>query len=130
MSVTVRYVDAPRESPEPSSLINKMVEAAAHQPVEVIADAKATVDIEFVSVHATEFSRLSRTLRGVAPGRGYRGRLRQRERWNAVYREPTGRSRRSVWFTGDNVRPPGGPWDGYLSFDLDPLDGRNAYFPH
>jgi hypothetical protein len=130
MSVTVRYVDAPHESPDPSSLINLLIEAATHQPVEVVTDTKATVDLEMVSVHATELSRLSRTLTSVAPGKGYRGRLRQRERWNAVYREPTGRSRRSVWFTGDNIRPPGGPWDGYLSFDLDPLEGRNAYFPH
>lgn len=130
MTITVRYVDAPHESPDPLSLLNRLIEAVGEQPVEVVEDAKAIVDLELVSVHASEFSRLSRTLRRVSPGRGYRRRLRQDERWNAVYREPTGPSRRSVWFTGDNIRPPGGPWDGYLSFDLDPLGGRNAYFPH
>jgi len=35
----------------------------------------------------------------------------------------------SIWFTQENSRPPTGDWSGYLTFDIDPLDGRNAYFP-
>lgn len=35
----------------------------------------------------------------------------------------------AIWFTQENERPPAGQWCGYLSFDLDPLGGRNAYFP-
>lgn len=40
-----------------------------------------------------------------------------------------GRAKRRFWFTGENVRPPIGDWDLYFSFDLDPLGGRNLYFP-
>ena len=35
----------------------------------------------------------------------------------------------NIFFTGENERPPIGPWDGYLSFDTDPFDGKNAYLP-
>jgi len=38
--------------------------------------------------------------------------------------------RRSIWYTGENIRPPAtDSWSGFLSFDLDPLGGRNAYLP-
>ena len=36
----------------------------------------------------------------------------------------------NIWFTGENIRPPLDlPFDGFLSFDRDKFDGRNAYFP-
>ena len=38
-------------------------------------------------------------------------------------------SRPEIWITGENVRPPAGDWCATLSFDVDPLDGQNVYFP-
>lgn len=130
MTIAVRFVDAPPNVSERNSIYVRLVEVASGLGVDLVADRKAHVDLELVSVHAPELQRLTRTLAGVRPGKGYRGRLRRHERWNSVYRDPSPRALHSIWFTGDNVRPPGGPWDGYLSFDLDPLEGRNAYFPH
>ena len=130
MSIVVRYVDSPPNVALPTSIYSRLVEKASNSGLEIVNDPKAHVDLEMVSVHAPELVRLTRTLASVRPGKGYRGRLRKHERWNSVYREPSARASRSVWFTGDNVRPPGGAWDGFLSFDLDSLSGRNAYFPH
>jgi len=37
---------------------------------------------------------------------------------------------RSVWYSGENVRPPIDPrYDGFLSFDQDDYYGKNAYLP-
>jgi hypothetical protein len=130
MSISVRFVDASEWDRSVDSLYARLIAEAAGEPVTIVSDAKAHVDLELVSVHASEFKRLARTALSVSLGNSYRRRLRRAERWNNIYREPSSRARRSVWFTGDNIRPPGGAWDGYLSFDLDPLDGRNAYFPH
>lgn len=130
MSLTVRYVDAPPEAATQLSIYSRLVSVATGEPVQIINDVRARVDLELVSVHRTEIVRLSTTVMSVVPGRNYRRRLRRHERWTSAYREPSDRASHSIWFTGENVRPPGGPWDGYLSFELDPLDGRNAYFPH
>ncbi len=130
MTVSVRYVDSAGDSADPHSIYNRLIESATGQRIEFVTDARAHVDLEMVSVHASEFSRVAKTIRSVVPGRNYRRRLRRQERWNAIYRDPSTTASHSLWFTGDNVRPPGGPWDGYLSCDLDPLGGRNVYFPH
>lgn len=130
MTVSLRYLDASEWDCGLNSPYSRLVSVAAGEPVTIVSDTKAHVDLELVSVHAPEFLRLARTVLSVSMGRNYRRRLRRAERWNNVYRDPSGRATSSVWFTGDNIRPPSGPWDGYLSFDLDPLDGRNAYFPH
>jgi len=34
-----------------------------------------------------------------------------------------------IWFTGENIRPPLGPWSATLSFDPDSKLSSNAYFP-
>jgi len=40
------------------------------------------------------------------------------------------KSKRQIWYTGENVRPPlSAGYDGYLSFDQDSYGGRNAYLP-
>lgn len=130
MTVTLRYVDSPHGTSGSNSLYTRLVEEATGDETLVVTNPKAKVDLEFVSVHVPEFRRLARTLAAVRPGRNYRRRLRRHERWNSVSRDPSRLARKSIWFSGDNVRPPGGVWDGYLSFDLDPLGGRNVYFPH
>ena len=48
---------------------------------------------------------------------------------NAFTDDPPPAGVPAIWFTQENARPPDGPWSGYLTFDLDPLEGRNAYFP-
>ena len=130
MTISLRYIDASEWDRSVDSPYSRLISVATGEPVSLVSEAKAHVDLELVSVHSPEFVRLARTLFSVSLGQSYRRRLRRTERWNNVYREPSSRAAKSVWYTGDNIRPPGGSWDGYLTFDLDPLGGRNAYFPH
>jgi len=51
-------------------------------------------------------------------------------RWNLENPSPIGPAGAHIWFTGENMRPPSSEeWDGYLSFDLDSLGGKNVYCP-
>ena len=43
--------------------------------------------------------------------------------------QPSRKAKYSIFFTGENERPPFGDWDCYLSFDLNSYGGRNAYLP-
>ncbi len=127
--VTVRYRDSDPAMGRQDSFLSLLVAESAGSPVEVVDDPKAHVDLQFTSVQVplprklvAEGTRLAtRTLSHRSPGRD--------SRWKRENPEPTGKAGAHIWFTGENVRPPAGPWDGYLTYDLDPLDGRNAYLP-
>jgi hypothetical protein len=42
----------------------------------------------------------------------------------------TGESARSIWYTGENLRPPvSSNYDAFISFDQDTYRGKNFYFP-
>jgi hypothetical protein len=43
--------------------------------------------------------------------------------------QPSRKANYSIFFTGENERPPYGEWDCYLSFDLNSYGGKNAYLP-
>jgi hypothetical protein len=43
--------------------------------------------------------------------------------------QPSRKAKYSIFFTGENERPPFGDWDCYLSFDLNSYGGKNAYLP-
>ncbi len=125
----MRYRDSDPAMARPDSFLTLLVAESAGSDVEVVDDPKAHVDLQFTSVQvplprkvAAEAGRLTtRALSRRAP--------RRDSRWARENPEPTGNAGAHIWFTGENVRPPTGHWDGYLSFDIDPLDGRNAYLP-
>ena len=40
------------------------------------------------------------------------------------------KEQRKVWYTGENVRPPfSEEFDAFISYDQDPMGGKNCYFP-
>lgn len=127
--LTVRYVNADKSLQAPNSFLNRLVAEATERPVEIVRDSRVEVDVQFTSVQMGMKDRLrresARGLRQLVPRRG--GSLDAR--WASHNPLPKGQARSHVWFTGENVRPPVGPWDAYLSFDLDAIDGRNAYCP-
>lgn len=43
--------------------------------------------------------------------------------------QPLKTAKRSIWFTGENERPPQGLWDAYFSFDYNLAGGRFVYVP-
>lgn len=128
-SVSIRYVDSSPEMANPESFLSRLVSEATGGSVHVEHDRRVEVDLQFTSVQIPTLRKARADAERVAgriirlPGMG------RDVRWRSTNPEPRGRARKHVWFTGENVRPPEGPWDGYLSHDVDPLDGRNAYLP-
>lgn len=55
----------------------------------------------------------------------------QRDKWHLPRqsRRQTNSPQMRIWFTGENIRPPFEGHDLFLSFDLDPMGGKNVYFP-
>jgi hypothetical protein len=43
--------------------------------------------------------------------------------------QPTKSAAKNIWYSGENVRPPQGTWDGYLSFDTKLPKDRSVYLP-
>lgn len=43
--------------------------------------------------------------------------------------QPNKTAKKNIWYTGENMRPPQGTWDGYLSFDINLPNDRSAYLP-
>ncbi len=125
----VRFVHADPTLRSQDSFLVRLAAAATGRPVEVVHRLQDHCDIEFASVQYAPAVRLRqetarqvrRLLPRVSGGRDHR--------WAKSNPPPSGRARSHVWFTGENVRPPLGDWSGYLSFDLDPLGGRNVYCP-
>ncbi len=103
---------------------SQLVTAAIGDAVTVVTNTREKADLEIVQGGLS----LPRVLWARAAAR-----LNPREardgRWadQGIVR-PT--QARSIWFTAENLRPPAsGDWSGFLSFDTDPLQGRNAYLP-
>lgn len=128
-SLTVRYVNADESTQAPDSFLSRLVSKATSRAVDIVRDSRVEVDVQFTSVQIGLKERLrrdyARGLRHLAPRRPDS----LDARWASHNPLPQGRARSHVWFTGENVRPPVGPWDAYLSFDMDPFGGRNAYCP-
>lgn len=127
-SVRVRFVDADRGHEAKDSFLVGLTQHVSGRPIVIVPERKAYVDIEFASVQYPIATKLraqgQRALQRRLP------KLRSRDsRWVHHNPSPSGNARSHIWFSGENVRPPVGKWTGYLSFDLDPLGGKNAYCP-
>lgn len=128
-SVSLRYTDCDAAIASPDSFLSRLVADATNRSISVVHDDKRKVDLQFTSVQIP----LTRKMVGeadrvVARWRTAGGKRRD-ARWRTANPDPRGNAKAHVWFTGENVRPPAGSWDGYLSFDVDPLSGLNAYVP-
>jgi len=128
--VVLRLQQTPPGYEKPGSPIRWLIEKATNRPTVVTDNPKQRVDVE---VRSTAYSKrqmamntLRRGSRVIIPRIGDRlvrpGHLAQLP-------PPKNLATYSLWFTGENVRPPAEDWDLMLSFDLDPMNGRNQYFP-
>ena len=116
-------------NPPPDHFLARLSELAFDSPIELVTDRARHVDIQFSSVQVGPWKRISSMVQN-----GVERRLRSRVNIRDAREEvqnprPAGKASKHVWFTGENVRPPASEWDGYFSFDLDPMGGRNAYLP-
>jgi hypothetical protein len=129
MPLRVRYRHADNELGHRGSFLSLLVSEATGSPVDVISDPRTCVDLQLTSVQIPLTRKLLSEGRRVAASRAFTSQSARDARWRRENPEPEGNARAHIWFTAENVRPPVGTWDGYLSYDTDPLDGRNAYLP-
>ena len=110
-------------------LFCKLFSLALKREVKVVFDQKKKVDIGLESVYGARDlpkfrSRAQRFMQSHLPGG-----IKFDGGFSTPNQQPTDNARFSVFFTGENERPPEGVWDLYLSFDLNSYRGRNAYLP-
>lgn len=110
----------------------QLIRIATGQNVEIVPTDSKGIDIAFCGpyhggVGEYRNSRLRRIIRGgiskVGPGRH----LLINSIAGGI--QPLKNARRNVWYTGENERPPFGTWDAYFSFEIDPMAGKNIYWP-
>lgn len=127
--ITIRYADSDPGVASANSFLSRLVAAATARRVEVVQSSKRRVDLQFTSVQLPLARKAAQEARRAASRWLPRRPADRDPRWRTENPQPRGDARAHIWFTGENLRPPVGPWDGYLSFDVDPFNGRNAYLP-
>lgn len=127
--VSVRFKDCDSALAEEGSFLSRLVGAAAERTVRIVQDPRKLVDLQLTSVQVPLARKIRLDAERVIGRRFPRPPATKDARWSASNPKPVGKARHHIWFTGENLRPPAEGWDGYLSFDTDPLNGRNAYLP-
>ena len=107
----------------------RLIEEVTLRQVEIIQDEHIRVDVQFEDIYNFN-QELSLNTKLHRFGQSYLpGGISYKNGKNSVNQQPSGNSRFSVFFTGENERPPEGKWDAYLTFDQHSYGGRNAYLP-
>jgi hypothetical protein len=105
----------------------RVVREATGRSVESVANPRMPVDLEITSVFQARSEVLKGKLLGIVrPANPSRDAAL---RWTAPESEPSANAAASLWFTGENIRPPASHYTMFASYDVDPLDGRNTYLP-
>lgn len=131
MTFKLRYRNSYPGFDNPEFMYTELVKEISASDVELVYSKDAFVDLELVSVvnFRSVKDRIQYRLHRAAASK-----LRLKpplDPRNELENPSADRAfaKKSIWYTGENVRPPHGDWDGYLSFDLDPMAGKNAYLP-
>lgn len=130
--VTIRFSKwaVPIENdPVSQEFFRKLFSLALNRDTRIVLDLKGKVDIGIESVYGPREiprfkSRVRRFVESHMPGG-----IRFDGGFHTPNQQPSDNARYSVFFTGENERPPEGTWDVYLTFDLNSYRGRNAYMP-
>lgn len=130
--ITVRFKSWPQWEASTGNgfgFFARLIEEVTERPVQVIQDDQVHVDVQFEDIYNSNQepslrTRIHRFSQSYLPGG-----ISYKNGKNSVNQQPSGNSRFSVFFTGENERPPEGKWDAYLTFDQHSYGGRNAYLP-
>lgn len=97
--------------------------------ITVIESKRPIVDLEYSSVFMSRNERLIREFRKLFFGKSHFNQDGALTNVKAAHKRAN-KSKKSIWYTGENVRPPlCGGFDYFLSFDQDTYGGRNFYLP-
>ena len=127
--VTLRFCRWPNPVSEGERVFAELIEKAINRKVEIVTSDKGRVDIEIESVYGrNEVPNLTTRAYRFLASHTKQGINFSREKYSTS-QQPSGDSDFSIFFTGENERPPFGNWDAYLSFDQHSYGGKNAYLP-
>ena len=127
--VTLRFCRWPNPVSEGERVFAELIEKAINRKVEIVTSDKGRVDIEIESVYGrNEIPNLTTRAYRFLASHTKQGINFSREKYSTS-QQPSGDSDFSIFFTGENERPPFGNWDAYLSFDQHSYGGKNAYLP-
>ena len=128
-AVSLRFKDCDPALIDGNCFLSRLVARATDRPVRLVQDSRELVDLQLTSVQVPLSRKIRLDAQRVISRRLPRASKGMDSRWTSSNPRPNGKARHHVWFTGENVRPPSGGWDGFLSYDTDPLNGLNAYLP-
>ena len=130
MSFTLRYRDFWPGFSANGFLFTDVIQSIfPKQKIKIIKDSKTKVDLEICSVftyesHVDKLVNRSRALVSEEAMNEYTS--RSEYGFRPSYKTL---ATKRVWFTGENLRPPVGLFDGTISFDPDDYRENNVYFP-
>jgi hypothetical protein len=101
-----------------------LIEKAINRDVEIVLSDNGKVDIEIESVYYDkEIPNYSSRLYRFLASHSKSGIDFSKEKYS-INQQPSGNARFTIFYTGENERPPFGSWDGYLSFDQHSYGGK------
>ena len=127
--VTLRFGHWPNEVSESEQVYADLVSMALSREVRIIDNQDKFADIQIESVYSRNVlpSFQARTYRFLASHT--KSGIDFSKSKYSPNQQPSNKAKYSIFFTGENERPPFGDWDCYLSFDLNSYGGKNAYLP-
>jgi hypothetical protein len=127
--VTLRFGHWPNEVSNQEVIFADLVSMALNRPVRIVDNQNSKADIQIESVYGRNpipgFQ--ARTYRFLASHT--KSGIDFSKSKYSPNQQPSKLAKYSIFFTGENERPPYGDWDCYLSFDLNSYGGKNAYLP-
>lgn len=125
----MRFVDFPDSFDPNRNIFVKLLEVALKQKITVIVDTQTSVDVEFASNFIRE-SMLNRLISRIYAQKSKDAMDKYEQNWVWGFRSeyPT-KTQKRIWYTGENLRPPLGFFDGTMSFNQSDDLTKNHYFP-
>lgn len=127
--VTLRFGHWPNEVSDQEVIFADLISLAINRSVRIVDNQNSKADIQIESVYGRNpipgFQ--ARTYRFLASHT--KSGIDFSKSKYSPNQQPSKLAKYSIFFTGENERPPYGNWDCYLSFDLNSYGGKNAYLP-
>jgi len=127
--VTLRFGHWPNQVGESEQIYAALISMALNREVRIVDNQDNFADIQIESVYGRNVlpSFQARTYRFLASHT--KSGIDFSKSKYSPNQQPSKKAKFSIFFTGENERPPFGNWDCYLSFDSNSYGGKNAYLP-
>jgi hypothetical protein len=110
-------------------LFTKVLENILQYEVEIVNNKSEYIDLEFLSVFSFD-SKFKKAIQYT------KGQFSKYEHQEYIYQSRYGfsgkfrsKAKKTIWYSGENIRPPFDEFDATISFDKDDPEINNLYFP-